>query len=168
MAADTRSEELLKRRTETAHAIAAEDIRAYTATVAARALDPDLDVTEMIDAAREMAARDRRFRVLTVLRARICTGASWDQIGALLTIDADTAKALYADAEQRWRDGDPAPWAPPAEDPAGTHPRRPVAAPIHLPPETLNDLVERLDVERLADLAVQVLTRARRDPDVPP
>lgn len=101
--------EFLVRRTELARAVAARDI--HDATLAMACLHTP--ATECISASRQLAVLQKRFKTLCVLSERV-RGASWetvaDQLG--VTITAETAKALYASAEKRWRAGDPQPWAP--------------------------------------------------------
>ncbi|MBO2461655.1 hypothetical protein [Actinomadura violacea] len=107
MAART-APDFLARRTELARTVAARDI--HDATLALTCLHtPDEDC---IRASRHLNVLQKRFKTLCVLSERILNGASWETIAGQLGVTAATAKALYASPEQRWRAGDPQPWAP--------------------------------------------------------
>lgn len=54
----------------------------------------------------------KRVRVLGVLNERIVLGAPWTVIDHYLGRPAGYCEEVFAEMEQRWRSGDPAPWAP--------------------------------------------------------
>ncbi|MEV8634288.1 hypothetical protein AB0395_21795 [Streptosporangium sp. NPDC051023] len=112
------------------HVIAAQELRTHLGRCAARAASRNPDLEVLFTDLDLTTAMSRRLRVLTILRARICSGATWEQIANHLRIAPSTACALYDEAEQRWRRGDRAPWISPDGD------RHPVAGPIDLPPST--------------------------------
>lgn len=98
------TDRLLIRRTELALRIAAEEIHDFAGTL--------VPTGGEIAAARTLAVLHRRYKTLAVLSARIVRAATWTQVAAQLHVEPATAEALYGDAEERWRTGDPQPWAP--------------------------------------------------------
>jgi hypothetical protein len=100
----------LIRRTLLARAIAARDLHTNTLDLACQAAGNSPDGG--IGAARRFGVLHKRYKTLTVLTARIAQQATWAQVATWLGVTAETAYALYGDAERRWRDGDPQPWAP--------------------------------------------------------
>lgn len=132
----SQADQQLIRRTLLARAIAARDIHVCTHTLAAPPADGPGSGTGDggIDDARRVGLLHKRYKTMAVLAARIVDGASWDQVAAALGVAPRTARALYGPAEERWRSGDPQPWAPALDGVAG-----PVvitgAAPIELATE---------------------------------
>jgi hypothetical protein len=102
----------LRRRTLLARCIAARDMHVYTLAFVATFGEEGEDGGGDILAARQLGVLYKRYKVLAVLTARIVHGASWAQVAEWLGVKEDTARALFERAEQRWRDSDPAPWAP--------------------------------------------------------
>lgn len=105
----TSAEAFGQARTELALRIAAKDLSTHAA---AAVIAPPATAPDRIAAARRLAVLEKRYKTMAVLAARIVDRAPWDDIGHALGVDGDLAARLYADAETRWLDGDPAPWAP--------------------------------------------------------
>lgn len=75
------------------------------------------DPQALLEGTRHLGDLYVRVKYLTVITARVVHGASWAAIADGLDISEATARILYEDAEQRWRDGDPQPWLPPQQRP---------------------------------------------------
>jgi hypothetical protein len=101
----------LRRRTLLARAIAVRDLNRYSLHLVAD-LDADPATGGGIPAAQHLGKLYRRYKFMAVLCARIVGGLPWEDIADWLNIDPDTAIRLFANAEARWRAGDPSPWLP--------------------------------------------------------
>lgn len=135
----------LIRRTLLARAIAAHDIHAYSlAFVATFGEDGETGIGDIL-AARRLSVLTKRYRVMSILVARIVRGSSWAAVARGLGIAEQTAVALFAATEQRWRDGDPAPWNEPVPSGTGRGVVAEVAPPIDIDDADIDRLAAELD-----------------------
>jgi hypothetical protein len=73
--------------------------------------------TSAVTSARELLVLGQRLKTMSVLKARLVHEASWGEVAEALGMDERTARRVYEDAEQRWRQGDLTPWLPRTERP---------------------------------------------------
>lgn len=100
------------RRTKAAYALAAKALLDHSRAAIINPLSPPADAVAVGEQAVNLA---RRFKITSILVARVVHDADWATVGRIVGCGADTAEALYGGIEQRWRAGDPAPWdAPPS------------------------------------------------------
>jgi hypothetical protein len=102
----------LMRRTRLALAVAARDLNEYVMSLAVTygedEVDPDGFYTRL---ARHASKLFVRVKVLSVLSDRIVRGTPWETIGGRLGMLPSDVVGIYGPMEERWRGGDPAPWA---------------------------------------------------------
>jgi hypothetical protein len=70
------------------------------------------DLAELLVRSRRLSVLDKQVKCMIVIACRVVERMAWAEIGEHLGMSGRDAEEVYAEAERRWRDGDPAPWAP--------------------------------------------------------
>lgn len=102
----------LRRRTRLALAVAGRELRAALMTTVTTFGEDHAPTASYTALALRQEILFKRQKIMAVLCDRIVCGASWEAIAARLGKDPAEVESVYGPMEERWRDGDPAPWAP--------------------------------------------------------
>lgn len=122
----------LQRKTRAALAFSVHELHAYTLALLATFGEEDFEPTSDLALSRRVGALFQQYKTMSVITAVVVRGASWAQVAAALGMEEGTARALFGEAVARWCNGDPAPWAPVVQTPAGRAVRaRTCGIPVH-------------------------------------
>jgi hypothetical protein len=137
-------DEILRRRTRLALAkTAAELIESLLEAVPVGG-EQDFEPGAYTAMARRISAQGNIFRILGVLCDRILLEASWEQVARARGITPEEAEGVYGDLEERWRDGEIAPWAPRVDGPDGPLPIK-GAFPVDINPDNIGQVAAELE-----------------------